>query len=537
MAGRIRGAGLLRLVVAVTVGALLLAALPTQAQSDTRYFTETGHSLRGAFRAFWASNGALDSFGFPITEEYTATSGRLVQWFERARFEYTLVGGASSVELGNLGTELTQGKSFPKASPVTDTADRRYITQTQHSIKYGFKTIWETRGAERIFGYPISEEVKEVLDNGETHTVQYFEKARFEFWPTFAPGQRVLISLLGRKLAPSDRIAPVPPDQQPTPVSTQVPVPSGTNGKVSPESGTPGSSFTFEASGFTPGELVGVWLTAPDQSVTSSPQATANDQGVIAGVSITSDSSFREGIYSFNAQGVQSKREARGFFRISTLGSPGDPQKLSQVLHTQLLRQGQATIVPVAAPPGYPFIFGGAGFQSDEAVSAWLTGPDGKSTVIASDQITQTGSTAQVLIRTLGLPQGVYTAVIQGLTSKVIAAASFKLTRDFVAGPGTSRPANVNGSATPTDVAPGAVVQVRGQGFPVGERLDYWITDPLGAYVLMPSAPLTDGSGRIGSTPAIDLKVPDNSLAGVYGIHFLGRQSGVRVDVYYTVAR
>ncbi|NTU81601.1 MAG: hypothetical protein HGA45_19840 [Chloroflexales bacterium] len=547
MAGRRQGAALLRLALAVAVGALLLAALPARAQSDVRYFTETGHSLRGAFRAFWEANGALDIFGYPITEEFTAAGGRLVQWFERARFEYTEVSGRPVVELGNVGVEITQGKLFPKSPPIQDTADLRYIPQTQHVIKFGFKTTWETRGAERIFGYPISDEIQEVLDDGAWHTVQYFEKARFEFWPAFAPGKRVLISHLGRRLAPPEQMAPVPPPvpgQQPGPAqpppSPPAPVPPGVNGKVTPESGPPGTVFTFEASGFESGERVGVWLTAPDQSTYGvTQQTTADSQGSITGarISITSDTSFPEGLYSFNAQGVRSKREARGFFRLTTLATPGDPNKLGQIVHDQLPRQGQSFIVPVAAPPGYTFIMLGAGFQSDEPVSAWVTGPDGKSTAIASDLVEAANGSAQARVNTGGLPEGAYTAVIQGQRSKVTAAAGFKLTRDFVAGPGTVRPASVNGSASPAEATLGTVLQVRGQGLRPGERLDYWITDPSGAYVLLPDSPAAEGDGRIGYNPALDLKVTEEALAGVYGIHFRGRQSGARVDVYFTVKR
>jgi len=206
---------------------LLLAAVvgltaPSLAQSDVQTFPETGHTLRGAFRVFWEANGGLDTFGYPITEEYPASNGRLVQWFERARLELAEGGGQPRVELGNLGAEASSDRIFPKSPPVNDTADRRYIAQTQHVMKYGFKDVWEARGAERIFGYPISEEVQEVLDDGEWHTVQYFEKARFEYWPGLPAGQRVLISHLGRRLAPSS------PPSQPTPqpaVPTTAPAP------------------------------------------------------------------------------------------------------------------------------------------------------------------------------------------------------------------------------------------------------------------------------------------------------------------------
>ena len=545
MTGRMWGGGRLWATLAVVMSLLLVVVLPTQAQSDTRFFTETGHSLRGAFRFFWEANGALDTFGYPITEEFRDADGTLVQWFERARFAYSEVGGLPVVTLGNLGVEVTQGRVFPKSPPLAqDTADMRYIPQTQHVLMYGFKTTWETRGAERIFGYPISDELPEILDDGMWHTVQYFEKARFEYWPDFAPGQRVRLSLLGRRLAPPDRMAPVPSGGTPTPTpvapTVPAPVPPGVNGQATPEHGPPGTTFTFAATGFTPGEHIGIWLTAPSQATVGLPQqATADSQGSLATaqISITSGLNFPEGLYSFNAQGVRSKHEARAFFRVTTLATQGDPQKLGRLIHDQLPRQGQALIMPLAAPPGYTFFLVGAGFQSDELVSAWVTGPDKQSHAIDPALIEVSGGSAQVLVNTDGLPTGVYLAVLQGQRSKVIAAASFMLTRDFVAGPGTARPANANGSATPADAVPGSLVQVRGQGLQAGEPVEVWMTDPMGSYVLLPDPLTAERDGRIGYSPAIDLDVPSDILAGVYGMHFRGLQSKVRVDVYFTVTQ
>ena len=48
MTGRMWGGGRLWATLAVVMSLLLVVVLPTQAQSDTRFFTETGHSLRGA---------------------------------------------------------------------------------------------------------------------------------------------------------------------------------------------------------------------------------------------------------------------------------------------------------------------------------------------------------------------------------------------------------------------------------------------------------------------------------------------------------
>lgn len=522
------GAPLLVLVLAA-------AMFPAFAQSDVRTFPETGHTLRGLFRSFWEANNGLANFGYPITEEYVAANGRTTQWFERARFELTSQNGQAVVELGKLGVEFTGGKIFPKVPPIENTADRRYIPETQHIIQYGFKEIWETRGDVRIFGYPISEEIDEILEDGEWHTVQYFERARFEYWPKFPPGQRVLVSRLGSALAPRELTSPVGP---PAPLPA---VPPSVNATVTPQSGPPGTSFAFAAQGFNAGEKVGIWLTAPDQSTYGAGfQATADDQGSIAGerIGITTDNSFADGIWSFNAQGVESKKQAIGYFRIARVENrPGDPNRLGQIAHDGLPRVGNAMIYPVLAPAGRSFLLVAGGYNAGESISAWVTGPDGKSNALDGRLITlDDKGQVQVEVPSGGLPNGAYIAVARGDRSGVENAAGFRVSDEYVAGPGTARPGSVNGSATPPEAGRGATIQIRGQGLAAGEPLEYWVTDPSGAYTLVANPPAADGQGRIGYEPPFNVEVNDQVLAGVYGVHFRGKNSGRRVDIYFTVS-
>jgi subtilisin family serine protease len=94
------------------------------APAGCSYFAETGHSLCGSFKAYWERHGlefdgrrgssfaeSLALFGLPISEphEETIEGGRtvVVQWFERARFEYHPENQAPyDVLLGRLGSAL-----------------------------------------------------------------------------------------------------------------------------------------------------------------------------------------------------------------------------------------------------------------------------------------------------------------------------------------------------------------------------------------------------------------------------------------------
>jgi hypothetical protein len=65
-----------------------------------------------------------------------------------------------------------------------------------------FEEHWETRGGLVHFGYPISDEFTETNpEDGADYTVQYFERARFEYHPEFAGTEfEVLLGLLGNEM-------------------------------------------------------------------------------------------------------------------------------------------------------------------------------------------------------------------------------------------------------------------------------------------------------------------------------------------------
>jgi subtilisin family serine protease len=84
------------------------------------------------------------------------------------------------------------------------TSDRLYFPQTGHTLAYGFKDFWQANGGLAVFGYPISEEFSEKNpDTGQTYTVQYFERNRFEYHPELAGTPwEVSLGRLGVQAAP-----------------------------------------------------------------------------------------------------------------------------------------------------------------------------------------------------------------------------------------------------------------------------------------------------------------------------------------------
>jgi hypothetical protein len=149
----------------------------------TLYFTETGHYLGGAFLDFYNSipNSAY-IFGLPISEQFPQefADGTIlrVQYFERARFEWhPELPEGQRMQLGSLSSIVLKGRTFDRVPEVASSDSLVYFPETGHTLANGFLGYWQANGGLAIFGFPISEEM---VEGGVT--VQYFERARFEYY-------------------------------------------------------------------------------------------------------------------------------------------------------------------------------------------------------------------------------------------------------------------------------------------------------------------------------------------------------------------
>jgi hypothetical protein len=87
------------------------------------------------------------------------------------------------------GAILSRAESAPNC---------RTYSQTGHQICGKFLTYWDAHGGLAQQGYPISDEFIEYSDlDGRPYTVQYFERAVFEYHPENKPPYDVLLSQLG----------------------------------------------------------------------------------------------------------------------------------------------------------------------------------------------------------------------------------------------------------------------------------------------------------------------------------------------------
>ena len=254
--------GRLRMMMVLSVMALVATLLPLgagvsaqQAVTETSsgrqpwsaprtvYIPETGQSIDGVFLDFWRANNGIANYGYPISPEVTL-NGHTVQYYEYARFEYVPEDpNGVIVQLGNIGDELrpklVQRVSFPTpgaskrvsatvremaafqqawmplgeaAASQETTANWRYVPETGHSVRFGFKAFWELSGEASYLGNPLTEEY---VRNGVTY--QVFERGQL----AWQDGKDAWIVPLGAMVAKKYNVSTAPVAQGDLPIYSE----------------------------------------------------------------------------------------------------------------------------------------------------------------------------------------------------------------------------------------------------------------------------------------------------------------------------
>jgi hypothetical protein len=155
--------------------------------------------------SYWQKYGGLGQFGYPISgwaAETSPTDGKqyIVQYFERARFELHPENRGTPYEvlLSQLGA-FEYARKYPNGAPSQkqNREAGKLFPETNHWVGGAFLQRWERNGGLFVNGYPISGEFTEQASDGKQYTVQYFERARFEFHPENPAPNNVLLGLLG----------------------------------------------------------------------------------------------------------------------------------------------------------------------------------------------------------------------------------------------------------------------------------------------------------------------------------------------------
>ena len=183
------------LIFLLAAGILLTISSPIYAQQITsRYFIETGHTVQGEFLTYYlAAPDPLLVYGLPITEAFFDPVQNIqMQYFQRGRFEfYPNAPAGRRVQLSQLGVLTYQASKVQPINMATNTPNCRQYNRFY--VCYAFLAFFDAHGGLAQFGYPISNYSKE----GD-QTVQYFERARFEYHPGLSRDLWVSLTDIGR---------------------------------------------------------------------------------------------------------------------------------------------------------------------------------------------------------------------------------------------------------------------------------------------------------------------------------------------------
>ncbi|MCZ6675246.1 MAG: hypothetical protein O7C75_20120 [Verrucomicrobia bacterium] len=165
-----------------------------QGQGQTeRYFPETRHWMSGELLEFYQSNPFPEFvYGYPFTEAFIdPLTGLRTQYLQRARFEYHPENSPGKrVVLSPLGAWI-----YKPGEPVDITPNNpacRVFDGSPIQVCYSFLDFYLEYGGSNQFGLPISG-----LEIHGNRIMQFFERARIEWYPESRPGSQITLGNLG----------------------------------------------------------------------------------------------------------------------------------------------------------------------------------------------------------------------------------------------------------------------------------------------------------------------------------------------------
>ena len=176
-----------------------------------------------------------------------------------------------------------------------------------------------------------------------------------------------------------------------------------------------GQTIYFTGSGFTPGEQVAIWATAPDQTVIGGDFEFAKGATGEIDIGFKVPDDALGGRWSLTAYGFISKTPVIATFEVQGR----DPATATP----------QALVAPASGAPGSQFDFAALGFKKKEKVSYWFTGPDGviHAAYPAGDSANSDGRVDLSWRAPADAVRGIWVITIQGLKSGVARGVPFEI--------------------------------------------------------------------------------------------------------------
>lgn len=279
---------------------------------------------------------------------------------------------------------------------------------------------------------------------------------------------------------------------------------SGASISMTPNVVPQNTSVTIELSGFRPNEVVTLWQTFPDWTVTGHGNYEVDENGE-ATLSWHADASLATGRHYMSVRGNNSRRVAVTSFDI-TLGE-GMASNLPMSVST------------IADSQGSTFRFTAVGFGSREYVSVWLRTPSNEIIELGEVISSKEGSFDYELFLGGDKAEGEYHLTAYGNKTNNVAIASFELVRGDMLEAAESPTIYVY----PSSVRKGEHITIEGENFGGDEDIAAWITMPDARVV-----PLFESNTEHDGFFVVDIAVPNNASTGTHYITVFGKSSGLR---------
>jgi hypothetical protein len=266
-----------------------------------------------------------------------------------------------------------------------------------------------------------------------------------------------------------EAVIPVTIEGAAPPAPAPAPAPAG----VSPESGAPGSTFTFTASGFGREEEISYWATQPNGAV------------VVNNLKVKSS---RDGRVTFNWDAPRNAIAGRWVMTIFSRATQRTQQIAFTIVASAATTPSGDGVTPPSGQPGTTFSFSASGFGPNAELRRWVTAPDGSTSADGGRfNADRDGRVSFAWESPANALPGAWLMVVQSLDNQVARQLRFTI---------EARPGVASEGVSPAEATPGTTLTFYVTGVPAGMLLDYFATDPQGRGEPVPQQVQADSTGR-----------------------------------------
>lgn len=306
------------------------------------------------------------------------------------------------------------------------------------------------------------------------------------------------------------------------------PVPLG----VTPASGPHGTPFTFQAGGFSGGELVSTWVEGPDGVSRDAVTRVYADINGLATWTWAPPDYVPAGAWRMMVRGTSTHTERAINFEVtSSAAVPPAPNPTlvptPLTLPTPRPESGGSVGPASGGAPGTEFTFSAYGFSSKEYIFFWAVDPDGNPLENTEElRADENGHVVWTWRAPPDAKSGEWSMAARGKVS------SIRVQIPFTIG-GVALPERT--SVEPNTGGPGTKFRFTARGFVPKEYVDIWAIGPNGENLRGPTRERADWDGFIHWSWI----APDEIAAGVWYMHAKGIAVDSRVEYFipFTIER